>query len=114
MSDKRLFQKRKSFDKQTKHVKRNQSKSPVKQIKADEEDEFLGDAHIKVVIRGKEADYEKKFSEECDEDLSLGTNLSSEESYQQNLSPFTELFGNEYFWLYKCSMQIILTLFGQI
>ena len=93
MGDNRRFQKRKSLDRQTKHVRGNQSKSPVKQIKADpksaeltlennEEDEFLGDSHIKVVIRGKENDIEKKLSEECDDDISLGTNLSSEESYQ--------------------------------
>ena len=85
--------KRKSLDRQTKPERRNQSKSPVKQIKDDpksaeltiennEEDGFLGDSHIKFVIRGKVADNEKKLSEECDDDISLGTNLSSEESYQ--------------------------------
>ena len=93
LGENRRFQKRKSFDRQTKSVSRNQSKSPVKQIKSDpksaeltfendEEDGFLGDAHIKVVIKGKEAENDKKLSLECDDNISLGSNLSSEESYQ--------------------------------
>ena len=92
MTDNRRFQKRKSTDKQTKRGRRNQSKSPVKHAKAvskskehksenNEENGFPGDSHIKVVIRGKEAYNVMKLSDkEFDDDISLGTNLSSEGS----------------------------------